>query len=240
MKAVIIAGGEGTRLRPLTYLKPKPLLPVLGVPMIERQIKKLNDSGVKDIIINVGYRADAFERYFKGRENITLSYETTPLGTAGAVKLAEPLFQDCEDIIVLNADILTSFDYHNLISYHRLAHNDVTLFGVEVQDPSRFGLILADSRTRNVEAFLEKIPLESAKQYTDKFYINGGVYIMKPKLFKYFDSGKTLSFEKEVFPTLIMKKYVVRQLGFNGYWIDVGTKQSYLKANIDAIWEPNL
>lgn len=237
MKAVIVAGGEGTRLRPLTYFKPKPLLPVLGIPMIERQIKKLMASGVDEIIINVGYKAEEFEKHFSGRKGIYLSHESTPLGTAGAVKLAENLFSDSSDIIVLNADILTSFDYYNLISFHRLAKNDVTLFGVKVDDPTRFGLILSDNRTRNVEAFLEKLPLEAAKKYTDEFFINGGIYIIKSSMFKYFQDNVPLSFEKDVFPTLIMKKHAVRLLKFSGYWIDVGTRKSYLQANIDAIWE---
>jgi mannose-1-phosphate guanylyltransferase len=236
MKAIIVAGGEGTRLRPLTYLKPKPLLPIWGVPIIEKQIEKLNQAGVKEIIINVGYKWEEFERHFRNREGITLSRELTPLGTAGAVKLAEPLFRDSENIIVLNADILTRFDYFELISHHRLAKNDVTLFSIKVEDPSRFGLILTKPNSREVEAFLEKMPLEAAKTYTNDFYVNGGIYVLKSSLFSMFPENTPLSFEKDVFPTLIMKNRKVCRLDYKGYWIDIGTKSAYLQVHKDAIW----
>lgn len=237
MKAVIVAGGEGTRLRPFTYLKPKPLLPIWGVPIIEKQIEKLNKAGVHDIIVNVGYKYEEFEKHFKNRKGIVLSRETTPLGTAGAVKLAEPLFRDSENIIVLNADILTKFDYYHLISNHRLAKSDVTLFSIKVDDPSRFGLILNKNSSRDVEAFLEKMPLEAAKKYTSDFYVNGGVYVIKSSLFSMFPENTPLSFEKDVFPTLIVKNHKVRRLDYSGYWIDIGTKKSYWQAHKDAIWE---
>jgi len=237
MKAVIVAGGEGTRLRPLTYFKPKPLLPIWGIPIIEKQIAKLNKAGVTDIIINVGYKWEVFEKHFAGRKGITLSREEKPLGTAGAVKLAEPLFRDTENIIVLNADILTKFDYFDLISYHRLAKNDVSLFAIKVEDPSRFGLILNKSQSRDVEAFLEKMPLEAAKKYTDTFYVNGGIYVLKSSILSMFPENEPLSFEKDIFPTLLVKNYAVRRLDYNGYWLDIGTKNTYFQAYADAIWE---
>lgn len=235
MKAIIIAGGEGTRLRPLTYWKPKPLLPLWGIPMIEIQISKLRKAGIKEIIINVGYKAEAFERHFSKREGITLSYESSPMGTAGAVKLAEDLFKDSDQIIVLNADIVTDFDYRELISFQRNTKSDVSLFSVNVDDPSRFGLILTKPGYRQVEAFLEKTPKEAARKYTDEFYINGGIYVMKANLFHHFDANRPLSFEKEVFPTLIMKGYRVSRFDFKGYWLDVGTKESYWQAHKDML-----
>jgi len=235
MKAIIIAGGEGTRLRPLTYWKPKPLLPLLGKSLIERQIEKLREAGIQDIIINVGYQAESFENKFKNDSRITLSREFTPLGTAGAVKLAEPLFRDTSDVIVLNADILTTVDFRSLINYHRMTKSDVTLFSVKVEDPSRFGLILARQGYNDVEAFLEKMPLSQAQTYTSDFYINGGIYIMKSHLFGHFAENQPLSFEKEVFPTLIVKGYKVKRFDFDGYWLDIGTKEAYLKAHMDLI-----
>jgi NDP-sugar pyrophosphorylase family protein len=234
MKAVIIAGGEGTRLRPLTYWRPKPMLPLWGEPMLEQQIKKLRKAGVRDIIINTGYLSSAFERHFAGREGISLSEEKTPLGTAGAVKLAEPLFQDADDIMILNADIVTELDFSALIKFHTEGGNDVTLFSVRVDDPSRFGLILANQDKR-VSGFLEKLPLEEAQKHTDQFFINGGVYIMKSHLLAQFSVNKPLSFEKNVFPALIDRKAVIRRFDFSGYWIDVGTKKSYLKAHWDLL-----
>jgi len=234
MKAIIIAGGEGTRLRPLTYLKPKPLLPLWGIPMIELQIKKLKEAGVTDIIINVGYKAKDFERHFANRKGISLSYEDKPMGTAGAVKLAEGMFQDSDEIIILNADIVTDFDYRELINFQRNSKSDVSLFAVKVEDPSRFGLILNKPGFRQVEAFLEKLPKEAALQYTDKFYVNGGIYVMKSHLFQHFQADVPLSFEKEVFPTLIMKGYTISRLDFQGYWLDVGTKEAYWQAHKDT------
>lgn len=234
MKAVIIAGGEGTRLRPLTYWRPKPLLPLWGTPMLEQQISKLKQAGVEDIIINTGYLSSRFEDYFAGREGISLSEERTPLGTAGAVKLAEPLFQDTDDIIILNADIVTDLKFEDLIRFHEEGGNDVTLFSVRVEDPSRFGLIVADENKR-VSGFLEKLPLAEACKHTDQFFINGGVYVMKAHLLAQFAAGVPLSFEKNVFPSLIEQKALIRRFDFDGYWIDVGTKKSYLKAHLDIL-----
>jgi len=233
MKAVIIAGGEGTRLRPLTHIKPKPLLPLWGKSFIESQIDKLKSAGVKEIIINVGYKAEQFEQVFRDREDVKLSYEYRPMGTAGAVKLAENLFADAEHLIVLNADIVTDFDYKCLINFHKNLNNDVSLFSVKVDDPSRFGLILADPVSKKVKAFLEKTPKKEALNYTKDFYINGGIYVFKSKLFSLFQDNIPLSFEKDVFPTLIVKDYFIRRYDFSGYWLDVGTKEAYAQAHFD-------
>ena len=234
MKAVIIAGGEGTRLRPLTYWRPKPLLPLWGTPMLEQQIEKLREAGVRDIIVNTGYLSSKFEEHFAGRESISLSQEKTPLGTAGAVKLAESLYQDTGDIIILNADIVTELNFEDLIKFHVEGGNDVTLFSVRVDDPSRFGLIVADD-SKKVSGFLEKLPLSEAKKHTNQFFINGGAYIMKAHLLSQFQAGVPLSFEKNVFPTLIEQGFLVRRFDFDGYWIDVGTKKSYLRAHWDML-----
>jgi NDP-sugar pyrophosphorylase family protein len=234
VKAVIIAGGEGTRLRPLTYWKPKPLLPVFGVPMIERQIKQLSNAGIKDVIINVGYKAETFTRHFKGREGITLSYESSPMGTAGAVKLAEEHYKDASAVIVLNADIITSVSIRDILAYHRMTNSFATLFSVKVEDPSRYGLILADT-SRDVSMFLEKLPMSEAQKHTNQFFINGGIYVLDPSALSFFPSGEYLSFEKEVFPTLLVKGKSVKRFEFNGYWKDIGTRQSYFEANLDFL-----
>lgn len=235
VKAVIIAGGEGTRLRPLTKFLPKPLLPIIGKSMIDRQIDRLHEAGVDDIIINVGYKYESFERHFKKRSNVSLSREYTPMGTAGAVKLAESLYKDADAVVVLNADILTNVDIKKIIDYHLLSKSFATLFSVKVEDPSRFGLILADERTKDVSFFLEKIPKKEAENYTENFFINGGIYVMSPNALSFFPENTPLSFEKDVFPTLLIKGYPIKRFDFSGYWLDVGTKKTYLKAQADFL-----
>ncbi|MFH0887118.1 MAG: NDP-sugar synthase [bacterium] len=231
MKAVIIAGGWGTRLRPLTYNVPKPIVPVVNRPFVIHQIELLKKHGIKDIILNLHYFSDQIREIFgdgsKYGVKIYYSIEKDPLGTAGAVKNAEQYFGKSDEImVVFNGDVLTDLNLTELIEYHKKNKADITLTLTEVEDPTRYGLVITDENGR-VEKFLEKPSWEQVSVKT----INAGTYVLTPSVFADVPKEKPYSFERELFPNMLKKGKKV--FGFNSkyYWLDIGSPSKYMAAH---------
>lgn len=237
MKAILVAGGEGTRLRPLTYHCPKPLLPLCGQPIIAYQIDLCRRHGIRDIVINLHYLADSLEDYLGdgSRHGVRISYskEHAPLGTAGAVKLAEPYF-DGSAMLVFNGDVLTDLDLSRLLATHKEREAAATLTTTEVSDPTAFGLIVSDAEGR-IDRFLEKPSREEALRWGDRFFINAGTYVLEPEVFADVPAGQNWSFERQVFPGLLAAGKPLYAVAGNAYWRDVGSPPSYQAAHRDLL-----
>jgi NDP-sugar pyrophosphorylase family protein len=222
MKAVILVGGEGTRLRPLTFHTPKPLLPIANVPFVERQISWLRQYGVTDVVLSLGYLPDAFEEYFHSNppEGVRLDYavEHEPMGTAGAIKYAAGDIDG--DFIVCNGDVLTELDVEKLIA---------TIALTQVDDPSSFGVVPIKNDGQ-VLAFVEKPPKESAPSH----WINAGIYVLSQRFLDLIPEGMNVSIERETFPRLLQEGSMYAMQS-DEYWIDIGTPEKYLQAHRDVI-----
>ncbi|MDD5383059.1 MAG: NDP-sugar synthase [Candidatus Margulisbacteria bacterium] len=225
MKAVIIAGGLGTRLRPLTYNTPKPIVPVANRPFVVHQIEHLIKHGVDEIILNLQYLSGEIKKILDdGKEwgiKIRYSVEAEPLGTAGAVKNAEEFFDE-GPLVIFNGDILTDINISKVISFHREKNATVTLTMTEVEDPTPFGLILTDKDGR-VTKFIEK---PSSNQVTART-INAGIYVVDPKIFKAVPKGKHFMFERDLYPALLQQGAPIYGYLSTAYWIDIGSPAKY-------------
>ena len=232
MKALILAGGEGTRLRPLTYTTPKSLLPICNRPFLEHQLRLMRGHGITDAMLLTGYLADAFDPFVErmAGEGITLEVvrETEPLGTAGAVR--NVLDRLDGTTIVFNGDVLTDLDLTELVAEHRDRSADVTLTLKRVSDAGPYGLVPLD-HDGWVEEFLEKPPPEVARRGG---LINAGTYVIEPEVLADIPSGVMWSFERQLFPELIPRAGV---LGFpsKAYWLDIGIPERYLQAHWDVL-----
>ncbi|MFA5034737.1 MAG: NDP-sugar synthase [Candidatus Margulisiibacteriota bacterium] len=236
MKAVIIAGGYGTRLRPLTYNTPKPIVPVANLPFVLHQIELLRRHGIKEVVLNLHYLMgniqDILEDGKKHGVKIHYSIEKYPLGTAGAVKNAEEFFDD-EPLIVINGDILTDIDLTAMIALHKKKKAKVTLSLTRVEDPTAYGLVLADHDGR-ITHFVEKPSWEKLSLYasygaTDR--INAGFYVIDPSVFKDVPKGKEHSFERQLFPSLLEAGAPMYAYYSDRYWIDIGKPSQYRQAH---------
>ena len=239
MQAVIIAGGKGTRLRPLTYGCPKPMLPLVDRPFLEWMINRCRNASVCDILLNVQYQARQVIDYFGNgdRFGVKIRYveETTPLDTAGALKLAEPYFTG-ESLIVFNADVLTNLDLRALIKFHQEHQADATLTLTRVPDITPFGLVEVDG-SNQVQAFREKPNAAQAVEFLAQGIntINAGTYVLEPKIFDIYGSGEPLSFERRVFPDVLERGLKMMGFVWDGYWMDMGTPEKYFQAQIDVL-----
>jgi mannose-1-phosphate guanylyltransferase len=223
MEAIILAGGFGTRLRPLTYTRAKSLLPIMNKPMIAHIIEQLPDD-VDTVILAVNYRKKQIEKYFKKHDfgkTIIVNDEPEPLGTGGAVKYAEHHITD--RFFVLNSDIICSLDLTEMIRFHE-AHKAVSTISLwPVNNVSEFGV--ADVQDDgNIVGFVEKPRPEDAPSNL----INAGAYLLEPQILDYIDTGHLVSMEKEIFPQIIRDTNRFYGYQFTGYWMDIGRIQSYL------------
>jgi mannose-1-phosphate guanylyltransferase len=247
MQAVIIAGGKGTRLAPLTYRSPKPMLPLLERPFLTWMIDRCREAGIVDILMNIQYQASQIQDYFGDGQSfgVKIRYiiETAPLDTAGAMKLAEPYFSG-EPLVVFNADILTDLDLKTLIQAHRETQADATITLTRVKDPTAFGLVelgsLAEieaswpATARPILAFREKPTAEEAARLGIDT-VNAGTYILNPKVFLPYIVDEPLSFERRVFPDLLSQGMRVTGFIWDGYWMDLGTPAKYLQGQLDIL-----
>ena len=233
MKAVVLVGGEGTRLRPLTYSTPKQLLPVAEVPMLERVVSALAAHGVEEAVLSIGYRPDAFlAAYPEGTVGgVRLSYavEPEPLDTAGAIRFAAEQAGVDETFLVVNGDVLTDLDVSALVSVHRHRRASATIALTPVEDPSRFGVVVTSADGR-VEAFVEKPPAGTAP--TNE--INAGTYVFEPEVVDRIPAGRRVSVERETFPALAGEGSLYAVCS-DAYWLDTGTPEAYLRANADLL-----
>jgi len=232
MKAVILVGGEGTRLRPLTHNTPKAMMPVLNTPFLVHVLHHLARHQVTEITLAQGYLAQPIEGYLgNGRQfGVKLSYvaEDTPLGTAGAVKNAEKHVD--EAFLVLNGDIFTDLDITAMIEYHRQRKATATLALTPVEDPTAYGLIETNAEGR-ISRFLEK---PKPEEITTNM-INAGTYVLKPEILKQIPPQTKVSFEYEVFPQLLAQGKPIYAYPSPAYWMDMGTPAKYLQLHRDLL-----
>ncbi|RLF28764.1 MAG: hypothetical protein DRN05_03235 [Thermoplasmata archaeon] len=223
MEAIILAGGFGTRLRPLTYTRAKTLLPILNKPMISYLMEMLPNE-VRKVVLAVNYRRDQIEEYFEtndfGRE-VVVNDEPMPLGTGGAVKFAEQHITGT--FLVLNGDIICSLDLKKMIEFHRKKKAVSTISLWPVENVSEYGV--ADIRKNgNIIEFIEKPRPEKAPSNL----INAGAYCLEPEVLDYIEKGRLVSMEQEIFPKIIEDTGRFYGYKFDGYWIDVGRISSYI------------
>jgi mannose-1-phosphate guanylyltransferase/phosphomannomutase len=234
MKAVVMAGGEGTRLRPLTSNQPKPMVPIVGKPCMEHIAELLQAHGFEDVIVTVAFLPQAIRSYFGDGEslglNIEYSVEESPLGTAGSVRLASDKLDDT--FLVISGDALCDFDLSKLVDFHKQREAAVTIGLKSVENPLEFGIVVTDEDGR-IERFLEKPSWSQVFSDT----INTGVYVLEPEVLRHVPTDRPFDFSKELFPLLLEMGRPLYGLPMEGYWQDVGDLDQYRQANFDALDE---
>jgi mannose-1-phosphate guanylyltransferase len=232
MQAFILAGGKGTRLRPLTMHTPKPIVPIANLPFLLYQLELLKRADVRNVILSLSYQPQKIEdRLGDGTDyNVRINYtvEASPLGTAGAYRHATKLIS--ETTVVLNGDVLTDIDLNEVISFHRERQATATIVLTPVANPTAYGLVETDAESR-VRRFLEKPKPEEVTSNT----INAGIYILEPRVLDFIPEGEPFMFEYGVFPQLLERNEPFYAYTWPGYWRDIGTSASYLQANMDVI-----
>ena len=233
MRAVVLVGGFGTRLRPLTSDVPKQMLPVVHVTMLERVIAGLARYGVDEAVLSLGFRPDAFtDAYPDGTcAGVALHYavEPEPLDTAGAIRFAARAAGIDETFVVVNGDVLNDFDLRTLLELHRARGAEGTIHLTPVEDPSRYGVVPTDADGR-VLGFIEKPPRDEAPTN----WINAGTYVLEPSVLDRIPDGRKVSIERETFPAMVADG-TLYALQDPCYWIDAGTPASYLDVQLDLL-----
>jgi len=242
VKAVVLVGGEGTRLRPLTYKTPKGLLPIANLPFLDRQLAWLTGHGVDDIVLSLGYLPDAFREHLAADSaasvlpdearfdsaRIRFRQEPEPLGTAGGIRFGAEGID--ERLIVCNGDVLTDLDLRALVAFHEASGAEATIALTRVEDPSAFGVV----PTRDdgeVVAFVEKPPPGRAPTN----WVNAGTYVLEPSVLERIPPRLTVSIERETFPRMLDRPGRLFAFRSDAYWIDIGTPEKYLQAHTDLL-----
>jgi mannose-1-phosphate guanylyltransferase len=234
LEAILLVGGQGTRLRPLTISTPKPLLPTAGVPFLAHQLARAAAAGISRVILATAYRAQMFaDEFGDGSQfglELTCVQEDTPLGTGGAIRNAATSLRSGPDdpVVVLNGDILSGHDLGAQLETHAKADAAVTLHLVEVPDPAAFGCVPTDE-SGQVTAFLEKIPHPPTNR------INAGCYVFRRSVIDTIPAGQVVSVERVTFPGLIAAGQVVMGYPDTAYWLDVGTPAAYVQGSCDLV-----
>lgn len=232
MKAVIMAGGKGTRLRPLTCAIPKPLVPLLGKPVMAYGLELLKRHGIRDIAVTLQYLPDAIRNYFEDGTayGVNLHYfeEETPLGTAGSVKNAEAFLD--ETFVVVSGDALTDFDLEPAIRFHRERGAVATIVLAHVDNPLEYGVVITDDDGR-IRRFLEKPGW--GEVFSDK--VNTGIYILEPRIFSFYEPNREFDFSKDLFPLLMARGEPLYGYVAKGYWSDIGNLAQYRQAQFDLL-----
>ncbi len=232
MQALILAGGEGARLRPLTIHTPKPIVPLANRPFLYYQIELLKRAEIQDITLSLSYQPSKIEDVFGDGSDLGLHIryvvEAAPMGTAGAYKYAQERLN--QTTVVLNGDILTDINIEEVIAYHREKGAAATVALARVENPSAYGLVDAGPDGR-VRRFVEKPEPEDGAGDT----VNAGVYVLEPDVLNYIPAGEKFSFEYQLFPALLAADERFYAYVWSGYWIDIGAPQRYLQANLDLI-----
>jgi mannose-1-phosphate guanylyltransferase / phosphomannomutase len=234
MRAVVMAGGEGTRLRPLTSNQPKPMVPIVGKPCMEYILELLRGHGFEDVVVTVAFLPQAIRSYFGDGEslglNIEYSVEETPLGTAGSVRLASNRLDDT--FLVISGDGLCDIDLTKLVDFHREKGAAVTIGLKSVANPLEFGIVVTDDEGR-IERFLEKPSW--GQVFSDT--INTGIYVLEPEVLRHVPKDRPFDFSTELFPLLLEMGRPLYGYVCDGYWQDIGNLDQYRQANFDALDE---
>ncbi|MEE2035083.1 mannose-1-phosphate guanylyltransferase [Rhodococcus chondri] len=229
--AVILVGGQGTRLRPLTLSAPKPMLPTAGVPFLTHLLARIREAGIKHVVLGTSFKAEVFEDYFADGSDLGLEIEyvteTEPLGTGGGIRNVLPKLR-AENIMVFNGDVLGGTDLGQVLDTHVRTEADVTMHLVRVGDPRAFGCVPTDADGR-VTAFLEK----TQDPPTDQ--INAGCYVFRREIIESIPTGRPVSVEREVFPALLTEGKRVFGHVDAAYWRDMGTPEDFVRGSADLV-----
>lgn len=227
MKAAILAGGLGTRLRGIVYDRPKPMAPIAGMPFLEHLMRLLMEQGITEIVLCISHMANQIKSYFGNGSrwgfDITYSEEEIPLGTAGAIKKAERYIDNT--FIVLNGDSYSNLDLHQFINFHRSKKSNFTLALTKVTDSSHYGNVIL--KEDKIIDFLEKAS-------SGEGYVSSGFYILEPKIFDYIEKDKNISLERDILPNLA-KEDLLWGYAYDGYFIDIGRPETYSKFKEDVL-----
>ncbi|MEU4444105.1 NDP-sugar synthase [Actinosynnema sp. NPDC050801] len=230
-EAVVLVGGKGTRLRPLTLSAPKPMLPTAGVPFLTHLLSRIREAGITHVVLGTSYKAEVFEEHFGDGAALGLELEyvveDVPLDTAGAIRNVAHKLRE-RDVMVFNGDILSGVDLRAVVDTHRTAEADVTLHLVRVEDPRRFGCVPTDADGR-VTAFLEK----TEDPPTDQ--INAGCYVFRREVIEGIPAGRPVSVERETFPGLLAAGARVQAYVDASYWLDLGTPAAFVQGSADLV-----
>lgn len=233
MQAVILAGGRATRMRPLTLHTPKPMVPIVGRPFLAYTLDMLRRAHILDVTLALSYQPQKIEDAFGdgSRSGVRLRYivESLPLGTAGAVRNAREHIETRS--VVLNGDILTDIDLAAVLAAHRDSGAAATIVLAPVDNPRAYGVVETDE-TGRVTDFLEK-PAADRELPTNN--VNAGIYVLEPEVLTFMPAGETVTFEYDLFPTLLEQGVHVQSFAAGGYWTDIGTPARYLRANLDVL-----
>ena len=228
-----MAGGKGTRLQPLTFIRPKPMIPLVNKPIVEHVMERLKHFHLNDLILTLNYLSNDIMSYFKDGSdkdlNIKYSVEKSPLGTAGSVKNAERYLN--ETFLVLSGDVVSDINFNKVLNFHKRKGALATLVLTEVPDPTHFGIAVLNDN-HEITEYLEK---PSSHEVFSNI-ANTGTYILEPEIFEYFDGFEDeVDFSKDIFPQLIENKAEIYGYVFDGYWNDIGRPETYLKATYDVL-----
>ncbi len=233
MRAVVMAGGEGTRLRPLTSNQPKPMVPVVGKPCMEYILELLKRHGFKETVATLAFLPRIIRDYFGDGSTLGVrmqySVEHVPAGTAGSVKLAEDLLRD-DTFIVISGDALTDFDLQDIVAFHKRRGAMATIALKHVENPLEFGIVVVNDEGR-IERFLEKPTW--GQVFSDT--VNTGIYVLEPEVFEHIPAGAPFDFSQDLFPKLFDMGAPLYGYVADGYWQDIGSLEQYLKANCDVL-----
>ena len=230
--AILLVGGMGTRLLPLTLKTPKPMLQVAGVPFTEHQIRKAADAGIAEIVLATSYKSELFEPYFGNGERfgikIKYAVEKNALGTGGGIRNAANLLADCDQVVIFNGDVLSGHDLTRQLEFHKKHQADITLYLTQVEDARAYGCVEL-LENKQVKSFLEKMenPISNL--------INAGCYIFSRKIIDQIPQDKVVSVERDTFPNLLANNAKVFGYLDNSYWLDIGTPAALVKASADLI-----
>src|SRR5574341_1395222 len=234
MKAVVMAGGEGSRLRPLTINRPKPMVPIVNRPVMGHIIELLKRHNINEIVATLQYRADDLQNYFGDGSNvgvaINYTVEPRPLGTAGSVKFAEKFLSRDEPFLIISGDALTDLNLSEIVDFHKRVGALITITLYRVPDPSEYGVIIVDGQGR-IERFLEKPSPGQVISDT----VNTGIYVISPEVLDEIESGEPFDFSKDLFPRLLTRGAPLYGFIANGYWCDVGNIAEYFRATGDLL-----
>ncbi|MFD0199624.1 MULTISPECIES: nucleotidyltransferase family protein [Saccharothrix] len=230
-EAVVLVGGKGTRLRPLTLSAPKPMLPTAGVPFLTHLLSRIREAGMTHVVLGTSYKAEVFQEHFGDGTALGLELEyvveDVPLDTAGAIRNVAHKLRE-RDVVVFNGDILSGVDLRAVVDTHRKAEADVTLHLVQVDDPRRFGCVPTDEDGR-VTAFLEKTENPPTNQ------INAGCYVFRREVIEAIPAGRPVSVERETFPGLLAAGARVQGYVDASYWLDLGTPAAFVRGSADLV-----
>ena len=232
MKAIIMAGGGGSRLRPLTCDLPKPMVPIINKPIMQHILKLLKDHGIRNIGVTLQYMPEAIKDYFGDGEqfgvDLTYFVEETPLGTAGSVKNAEDFLHDT--FLVISGDALTDIDLSKAVDFHKRNRAIATMVLTRVTVPLEYGVAITDKDSKIVQ-YLEK-PCWS-EVFSDT--VNTGIYVLEPEIFKFYKKNQKFDFSKDLFPILLREKMPMYGYVAKGYWCDIGNLEQYVQAHFDIL-----